>query len=477
MMDSVASFLWKHRRMALMICLFLGSLRPAFVFQTNQFAHYFKSWEILSVTIAIANITTTTLNASAGGGGLRLVATHNGSRIERYISSPPPNSSLASLQLSHPRTIYNRTYLVDCECPTTCTTEALERNILVRNQSPTYAPFTCRQRIDKYIADGMTEREACSVAFAEEFSPCDSQCDPNQCLAVVKPSQDHQSPVLPTYQGNGTEDILILAAVPRSSGHTVALWSELECLATDYDRVIISSPKWSKSLIEEIVRRARDSLGMKIESHYYVNDRYDVGLWCDALQDLLNTATGMERIKSITLLNDSVYAFRSFSGILEALERRPHDLDMVSMNYYNHSGNYWLESVMRGFPIRSIPTFVERICQAPLSKYCPWSGPIKRKRCIVENFEISPAGNFFPNRTMGLFPSHPPSDWPNADKIWAEQPIFWKDVLVGQMGFPLAKVKVAPSHLSGPTDARLANCTRKMDRSFLLNFSYSGLVH
>ncbi|KAG7366579.1 hypothetical protein IV203_029249 [Nitzschia inconspicua] len=389
---------------------------------------------------------------------------------DNTISSSLINSELHSK-------IQDRDYLVDCGCPKTCTADALNRNELVINQPSSAAPFTCRERIEKYLRHGKTEREACTVAFEEKFTPCDSACDPRKCkAAVVMPSvKKILDPVLPTYQGNGTEHILIIAAVPRSNRHSVALWSELECIATFYDEIIISSPEWSRSLIDEIVRQARQRLKINIEARYYVNDRYDVGLWCDALQEVLD-AKGMDLIKTITMLNDSVYAFRKFSGILDALSHRPFDLDMVGINYYNHSDSQWLESVLRGFPIRSIPIFNERICQVANTKPCSKLGPIKRKRCIVEKFEIEAAGNFFRNRTVGLFPSNPPSDWHLADRIWAEQPRFWKEVLVEKMGFPLAKVKAEPTHLSGPTDSRLAECTRMMNVSFLLNFNYSSFV-
>jgi hypothetical protein len=363
--------------------------------------------------------------------------------------------------------------IVDCGCPATCTDKVLNRKLPVRNEHAAPAPFTCRQRIQKYMNSGRSQKEACSIAVEEEFTSCDSSCDPNHCMVtehVTGLTDSTGSPVVPTYRNNGTEHILILAAVPRSYRHTVALWSELECLASRYDSIIVSSPDWSRPMMEEILKQARESLGLKLESKYYINDRYDVGLWCDAIKDLLRDK--MDKIKTVTLLNDSVYAFRLFTGILDALQRRPHDLDMVSINYYNHSGGYWLESVMRGFPIRSMPIFVNRICEAPKQLYCPNRGPQKRKRCIVENFEIAVAGNFYRNRTMGLFPSNPPSDWPRADRIWAEQPKFWKMVLVDQMRFPLAKVK-ATDQLTGPNDARLAECTKTLDQRFLSRFNYS----
>ncbi|KAG7357672.1 hypothetical protein IV203_002360 [Nitzschia inconspicua] len=359
--------------------------------------------------------------------------------------------------------IHDRDTLVDCGCPNT-------------------SPFTCKQRIEKYIGDSKSEREACTVAFDEEFTPCDSACDPRQCKAavvVIPSTKKVLGSVLPNsyHHGNGTKNILIIAAVPRSERHSVALWSELECIGVFYDEIIVSSPKWSRSLMDEIVRQARERLKMNVQARYFVNDRYDVGLWCDAVQqEVLDAADGMDSIKTVTLLNDSVYAFRTFSGILDALSHRPFDLDMVGVNFYNFSHSQWLESVMRGFPVRSIPIFYERICQVANTRPCAKLGPVKRKRCIVETFKIDAAGIFFPNRTMGLFPSNPPSDWPWSDRIWAEQPKFWKELLVENLGFPLAKVNAGPTHLTGSTDPRLAECTKTMNVSFLFNFNYASFV-
>ncbi|KAG7350181.1 hypothetical protein IV203_009541 [Nitzschia inconspicua] len=403
--------------------------------------------------------------------------------LQQDHHDPASSSSLTRNPEVHSN-IHDRDTLVDCGCPNTCTAEVLNRMELqgIDQRSSLAAPFSCKQRIEKYIGDGKTEREACTVAFKEKVTPCDSACDPRQCKAaevVIPSTKKVLEPVLPTYRGNneGTKNILIIAAVPRSERHSVALWSELECIGVFYDEIIVSSPKWSRSLMDEIVRQARERLKMNVQARYYVNDRYDVGLWCDAVQqEVLDAADGMDSIKTVTLLNDSVYAFRTFSGILDALSHRPFDLDMVGVNYYNFSDSKWLESVMRGFPVRSIPIFYERICQVANTRPCSKLGPVKRKRCIVETFEIDAAGIFFPNRTMGLFPSNPPSDWPWSNRIWAEQPKFWKELLVEKLGFPLAKVNAGPTHLTGPTDPRLAECTKTMNVSFLFNFNYANFV-
>jgi hypothetical protein len=455
--------------------LMVWQLLHAFHSQRNltQSLEDWHSWEAFSTMIATINININVKNDTDNNDKDKVYSSvqdptsaHNNSALPFVHQRNFPSSFIPSPHRNDPKMIS-----VDCGCPISCTDKILNRNLLVQNQQVHLAPFTCRQRIHRYMDSGKSQNEACSIAVMETFTPCDSSCDPNQCeVADDGESLTNPTPVMPTYQNNGTENILILAAAPRSYRHTVALWSELECLTTRYDNIVISSPDWSRPMMEDIVKQARERLGLNLESKYYINDRYDVGLWCDAIHDILEDK--MDKIKTITLLNDSVYAFRFFTGILDALQQRPYDLDMVSMNYYNNSGDYWLESVMRGFPIRSMPIFVNRICKAPKHMYCPTKGPGIRKRCIVENFEIAVAGNFYQNRTMGMFPSHPPSDWPRADRMWAEQPKFWKKILVDQMEFPLAKVKLT-DQLTGPNDERLAECTKAMDRSFLLGFNYS----
>lgn len=136
---------------------------------------------------------------------------------------------------------------------------------------------------------------------------------------------------------------MVIAAVPKDKNHAVALWTELECLTAGLDLVVLSVPDWSQDLVEQIASQAREKLGLNVVTKYNVNDRYDVGLWCDGLSDIKGSfkknETSNFKEETILLLNDSVYALRPFTGIQDALAQ---DLDMVSLNYYE-GHKVWLE--------------------------------------------------------------------------------------------------------------------------------------
>jgi len=72
---------------------------------------------------------------------------------------------------------------------------------------------------------------------------------------------------------------------------------------------------------------------------YYRNDRYDAGLWCDALQDIPSNV--LAAMGSILLVNDSVFVTRPFRGIRDALTQNA-TLDMVGLSY-SLKGGFWLE--------------------------------------------------------------------------------------------------------------------------------------
>mmetsp|Transcript_33839 Transcript_33839/g.81400 ORF Transcript_33839/g.81400 Transcript_33839/m.81400 type:complete len:198 (+) Transcript_33839:222-815(+) len=66
-----------------------------------------------------------------------------------------------------------RKYLVDCGCPTTCTSEALD-------SSPNRMRFSCRQRI-QFLLDtyNTIETDACKIATEQGW--CDNKCMPGIC--------------------------------------------------------------------------------------------------------------------------------------------------------------------------------------------------------------------------------------------------------------------------------------------------------
>ena len=78
---------------------------------------------------------------------------------------------------------------------------------------------------------------------------------------------------------------------------------------------------------------------------YHVNDRYDVGLWCDSLKD--TDGAVLNRYDDFVLINDSIWALeKHFNGVLDTLCEN--NLTITSLNYVGTPEVYWLESVFRG---------------------------------------------------------------------------------------------------------------------------------
>ena len=116
--------------------------------------------------------------------------------------------------------------------------------------------------------------------------------------------------------------VMVIAAVPKDEKHAVSLWMELECLTGGLDLVVLSVPNWSHNITEHIVSQARKELGHNMDIRYYVNDRYDLGLWCNALQDICRSFRGISssvEYETIILLNDSIFAMPPFTGIQDRL--------------------------------------------------------------------------------------------------------------------------------------------------------------
>ena len=307
--------------------------------------------------------------------------------------------------------------------------------------------------------------------------------------------------------------VLIIAAAPRSVKHIVSLWSSLECFTADVDHVVVSAPTWSQPILERILEEAKSKIprfastatdAVSLEGMVTINDRYDVGLWCDALtrRDMgvegrrggepqqnnhqngagsssLSLASSLSSYDEIALLNDSIYALREYTEIFRALGENNASMTSLNYSFIHPKGtgdeHYWLESVWRGFDTSGIRTFVEHSCKSaddPL--FCPhaWWG---RKGCIVENFERAMAKHFPRDKTMGLFLSDVPKDMltrTNSFPSWVRHVPYWNK-LVAEQDFPVSKVNWE-GMIDSIDDDRLQTCTRYLDRSWLLEgFDFS----
>mmetsp|Transcript_25525 Transcript_25525/g.53784 ORF Transcript_25525/g.53784 Transcript_25525/m.53784 type:complete len:499 (-) Transcript_25525:445-1941(-) len=128
------------------------------------------------------------------------------------------------------------------------------------------------------------------------------------------------------------EMVLVIASVPIDRRHAMALWSELECFASSFDHVVISTAYWSKTVVARIVEEARLTIPhfqsnnsnsnnnsnnnarvVTIEFVTYDNKKYDAGLWCDALMGIRH------RYEQFALVNDSIFALKQYHNITDAL--------------------------------------------------------------------------------------------------------------------------------------------------------------
>lgn len=253
-----------------------------------------------------------------------------------------------------------------------------------------------------------------------------------------------QLPVLSSFPLNnapskfdGTKDeraknVVIIAINPDSKERLVALWSQLECFFGNkdkFDEVIVSAPLWAKEegLIEPFLQHAKEILpnfrdgSISLSVQYYINDRYDVGLWCDALLNksgesmdginmhlpILDRTTG-----SFIIINDSIMAVeKGWTQVLDVLNDK--QLNMTSLNF-SLQGGYWLESAFRGFSKNGMRKFTDYACkEKTMVERCPMARtkPREYKRCVVETYEIHIGKKLFSrNEIRGIYPSDAPKE-------------------------------------------------------------------
>jgi hypothetical protein len=274
--------------------------------------------------------------------------------------------------------------------------------------------------------------------------------------------------------------LLVLATVPKSTRHVIAAWSQLECFSSGVDHVVISAPKWSKDTVDKIANMARSNIPrfangqVELSVQHHLNNRYDVGLWCDALE-----ATDIERYDEFGLINDSVFALREFTGVFDALRAKNVSLTSMSYSYtpkwlIGPSGpeNFWVESVFRGFDKAGIAAFQDHSCVAEDHPFfCP--GEENNKACIINNFEHDLVTSYPCDSVYGLYPSDTPKQHleKNRFRTWVKNPEYWRD-LVEKLDFPVSKVKET-TMVKSVTDPALTKCTQYYNHSLLYDFDFT----
>lgn len=276
--------------------------------------------------------------------------------------------------------------------------------------------------------------------FAFSMEPSRPLCINSSCIETKSISRD-------TSMQNAT---LIIATTPRTSRNFVALWTLLECLTFGVDRVVLAtSHTYYDSEIENIATEARQKLMLNIKVYYFINDRYDVGLWCDAISVL--------QIKGVVyLLNDSVFALRVFKHMHVAVttllksKTAPVVLAMAGSNTMGdgYDGALWIESYYRGFSPMALQTFVNYSCSVAATKnvqHCQTKvrAKFKKKRCIVDYHEIGLSRQYETDTVYHLYTADEQDPDKRAKRktkqMWNQNYDIWHK-LVSNEGFPLAKV-------------------------------------
>ena len=225
------------------------------------------------------------------------------------------------------------------------------------------------------------------------------------------------------------KNTMIISTRPASYLRLQAIWSQLECFTSNVDRIILSVPdeEWCHRTMNNFTSQVKSNLGSsihdKITVQYYKNDRYDSGLWCDALEE--ENAGVFDDTHNYFLINDSILAIRQYTGLLDALFED--GVSFVSLNYWlqvqEGEQPYWLESAARAFTSRGIKKYREGVCQNLAeevgSKCSKIRNPTNKKRCIVDYTEISVASFYNSSETRGLYPGEVHASMVKGTRSWS----------------------------------------------------------
>lgn len=268
--------------------------------------------------------------------------------------------------------------------------------------------------------------------------------------------------------------VLIISAVPHNLRHILALWSQLECFTVGINHIVLAAPAWSREIVSKIIELAKQSIPrianeeVSIQVEYFLNDRYDVGLWCDAIVSL-----NINEFDEFGLINDSVFALRDFVEVFDALSVKNVSLTSLSYSYTpkNFIGipgpeYFWVESVYRGFTREGINIFQKHSCvPADHPFFCPEK--YDNKACIINNFEHDLAIEFPCDKVFGIFPSDTPDIFleKNRHETWARNGAYWR-ALIKEANFPVAKVKERGQIAKLPSPF-LTECTMYYNQSLI----------
>lgn len=251
----------------------------------------------------------------------------------------------------------------------------------------------------------------------------------------------------PTRPADNKKRVLMIASVPKSETRLVTLWSQLECFTEAVDHVIVTAPTWGKSYVEHVIQLARKYIPhfvgkqVTIESKYFVNNRYDVGLWCDAYNAL---APGS--YDEYGMINDSVLALRRFSAIFDNLDHKKAAMASINFSYTTKWNkdfgphNWYALSIFRAFTNPGVETFKDYSCVPEDDpKFCPEMDD--NKACIINNFEIDLIDAYPCDQVTALYPADSMGNLVREDptkRIWIKDVRYWR-LLVDHMGFPILK--------------------------------------
>lgn len=330
----------------------------------------------------------------------------------------------------------------------------------------------------------------------------------NLFLTQQVPNKHTSSSVIRTEQKSS---MMVIAAFPKHSSQYTVMWSQLECFAEKFDQIIISADHKFKDALDSFVSKVKDNLpevGSKLKAQYHINNRYDAGLWCDALFQenvinenkkkdeftkqeqvdekdhsanstfhsiIVNASSSFDRF---VLINDSMMVLEKSNELLESLEVN-NNITFVSLKYWGSKNytdespakrnqHYWLESPARAFNLEGLEIFANHVCTLPpinitnIHHQCPHLTAMRGKnarvkRCIVEKTEISLVKQYPLDKVHGLYRGHD-----HFNKHWSVNYTFWNTTLRNEFSFPFVKVKMFERMIRYGRSQELDQCTQKM---------------